>query len=73
MSMGGGFGACQKYWSTFLGLLTTLDFFLSSGRKDGVQKPNTFSEANSMKFYAALLHFAKCRDLRVKMLCNCPN
>ena len=26
MSKGGGFGACQKYWSTFLGLLTTLDF-----------------------------------------------
>ena len=26
MSKGGGFGACQKYWSTFLKLLTTLDF-----------------------------------------------
>ena len=23
---GGGFGACQKYWSTFLGFLTTLNF-----------------------------------------------
>ena len=40
--------------------------FKSSGRKDGVQKPNTFSEANRMKFYAVLLHFAKFRDLRKK-------
>ena len=32
--------------------------FLSSGKKDGVQKPNTFSDANKMKFYAGLSHFA---------------
>ena len=67
MSKGGGFGACQKYWSTFLRLLTTLDFL-----KVLEEKPNTFSEANSMKFYAVLSHFAKCRDLRVKVLRDCP-
>ena len=46
--------------------------FKSSGRKDGVQKPNIFSEVNKMKYYAVLSHFAKCPDLRVKVLCDCP-
>ena len=46
--------------------------FKSSGRKDGVQKPNTFSEANKMKFYAVLVHFAKCCDLHLKVLHDCP-
>ena len=66
------YGHCQKYWSTFLGLMTTLDFFLSAGRKNSVQKPDTFSEANKIKFYAVLSHFAKCCDLRVKVLHDSP-
>ena len=32
-----------------------------------VQRPNTFSQANNMKFYAVLLHFAKFGDLRIKV------
>ena len=46
--------------------------FKSSGRKVGVQKPITFSEANKMKFYSVLSHFAKYRNLRVKVLRDCP-
>ena len=46
--------------------------FKSSGRKDGVQKPNTFSEANILKFYAVLSLFAKCRDLHVKSAPQLP-
>ena len=72
MSKGGGLRACQKYWSTFLKLWTTLDFFKSAARKNSVQKPNTFSEANNIKFYTVLSYFAKCRDLRVKVLPDCP-
>ena len=37
-----------------------------------VQRPNTFSEANNLKCYAFLLHFAKCRNLCVKVLRDCP-
>ena len=46
--------------------------FKSAGRKNSVQKPRTFTEASKIKFYAVLSHFAKCRDLRVKVLCDCP-
>ena len=46
--------------------------FNSAGRKNNVQKPNTFSEANKMKIYAVLSHFAKCRDLLVKSAMRLP-
>ena len=73
ISKGGGFGACQKFWSTYL-----LDFYhyrlsKSVGIKNNVQRFNIFSKANNTKIYALLLHFAKCRDSRVKVLRNCPN
>ena len=37
--------------------------FKRAGRNNSVPKPTTFSEANTKKFYAILLHFAKCRNL----------
>ena len=69
---GGGFRVCQNYWSTFLGLLTNLDFSKRAERKNSVQKPNTFPEANKIYFDAVLSHFAKYRGLRVKVLHDCP-
>ena len=72
MSKGGGGGGMPKILEHFSWTFDHFRLFKSSGRKGGVQKPNTFSEANVMKFYAVLLHLAKCRDLRVKVLRNCP-
>ena len=37
-----------------------------------VQRPDIYLEANNMTFYAVLLHFAKLRDLKVKVFCDCP-
>ena len=72
MSKGGGVWGVPKILEHFSWTFDHFRLFKSSGRKDGVQKPNTFSEANKMKFYAVLSHFAKCRDLRVKVLRDCP-
>ena len=69
---GGGVWAVPKILEHFSWTFDHFRLFLSSGRKDGVQKPNTFSEANKIKFYAVLSHFAKCRNLRVKVLRDCP-
>ena len=61
-----------KILEHFSGTLDHFRLFKSSGRKDSIQKPYTFSKANKINFYAVLSHFAKCRDLRVKVLCDCP-
>ena len=41
--------------------------FKSAGSKNSVEKPNIFSEANNIKLYTVLSHFAKCHDLRIKV------
>ena len=64
--------ATRVIGTTLSGKQDHFRLFKSSGRKDGVQNPNTFSEANRMKFYAVLSHFAKGRHLRVKVLRDCP-
>ena len=64
MSTGGVWGV-PKILEHFFWTFDHFRLFKSSGRKDSVQKPNTFSEANKMNFYAVLSHFSKCRDLRV--------
>ena len=52
MSKGGGGGVWRvpEILEHFSLTFNQFRFFLSSGRKDSVQKPNTFSEANKMKF-----------------------
>ena len=60
----GGLGV-PKILEHFFGLFTSR-LFKKAGRKNSVQKPTTFSEANKIKFYAVLSHFAKCHDLRIK-------
>ena len=49
-----------------------LRLFLSARGKNSVKKSNTFSEANTTEFHAVLSHYAKCRDLCVKVLRNYP-
>ena len=71
MSKGGGLGV-PKILEHFSWTFDHFKLFKSSGRKEGVQKLNTFSEDNRMKFYSVLSHFAKCHDSRVKVLRNCP-
>ena len=43
-----------------------LPLFKSTERKNSVEHPNLFCEANKRIFYNVLSHFAKCRDLSVK-------
>ena len=64
---------CLPYAGFFLTTFDHLRLFKRAGGKNSVQKPNTFPEANNINFYAVLSHFEKCRDLRVKVLHNCPN
>ena len=59
---GEGFGAYHNFWSTFCGFLWLTK---SAVKKNSVHRPNSILEANNMKVYAVLLHFAKCRDLHV--------
>ena len=59
MSKGGGVWGVPKILEHFSWTFDHFRLFKSSGRKDGVQKPNTFSEANKIKFHAVLLHFAQ--------------
>ena len=47
---GGGVWGLPKMWEHFSWTFDHFQLFKSSGRKDGIQKPNTFSEANKMKF-----------------------
>ena len=72
MSKGGGGWGVPKISEHFSLTFDHFRILKSSVRKDSVQKLNSFSEANRMKFYAVLSHFAKCRDLRVKVLRDCP-
>ena len=70
---GGGVVGCQKFWSTFSGNFYSFRLFKSAGKQFSVQRHDKFSKAINIKFYAVLSHFAKCRDLQVKVLRNCPN
>ena len=70
MSKGGG--GVQNILEQLSWTFDHFRLFKSAGRKDSVKKPNTFQEANKIKFYTVLLHFAKCCDLRVKRLHNGP-
>ena len=56
-----------KIFDHFSGTFDHFLLFKSSGRKDNVQKPYTFPEANKMMFFAVLLHFAKYRNLCIKV------
>ena len=67
-----GVGGVPNILEHFSWTFDHLKLFKSFGRKDGVQKPNTFSEADNIKFHAVLSHFAKCCDLLVKVLRGCP-
>ena len=60
------------YFGALLGNFYQFRIFKSAGIKLGVQRHDTFSMAIKMTFYAVLSHFSKCRDLRVKVLRNCP-
>ena len=68
MSKGGG--GVQNILEQLSWTFDHFRLFKSAGRKDSVQKPNTFQEANKIKFYTVLLHFSKLRHLRVKVLCD---
>ena len=68
MGLGVGGWGLPKILEHFYWTFDQLRLFKSSGRMDGVQKPNTLSEANRMKFYAVLSHFVKCHNLRVNVL-----
>ena len=50
MSKGGGVWGVPKILEHFSWTFDHFRLFKSSGRKDGVQKPNTFSKANRMKY-----------------------
>ena len=69
--MGGG-GGVAKILKHFSWTFDHFRHFKSAGRMDGVQNPNTFSEVHKIKFYAVLSHFAKCRDLHIKVLRDWP-
>ena len=64
---GGGVVGFQKFYSTFSGNFYSFRLFKSPGKKFSVQRHNKFSKAIHMEFYAVLSHFAKCRDLGVKV------
>ena len=52
---GGGVWGVPKILEHFSWTFDHLRLFKSSGRKDGVQKPNTFSEAKKMKKWMKLV------------------
>ena len=70
---GGGVVGCQKFWSTFSRNFYSFRLFKSAGKKFSVQWHDKSPKAINMEFYAVLSHFEKCRDLRVKVLHDCPN
>ena len=72
MFEGGGLGRAKNIGALFFSTFDHFTLFKSAGRKNSVQNPNTFSEADNIKFHAVLSHFEKCRDLRVKVLRGCP-
>ena len=45
---------------------------IGAGRKNSVQKPTTFSEANQMICYTVLFHFVSCCGLCVKSAPQVP-
>ena len=55
---GEGLGV-PKTLELFFNSFCHIRLFKSVGRNNSVPKPNLFSEANKMKFYAVLSHFAK--------------
>ena len=69
---GGWVWACQNIGALFFFTFYHFRLFKSAGRKNSVQKPTTFSEANKMKFHAVLSHFAKCFNLHVKSAPRLP-
>ena len=72
------FGSLLKIWGVpkileqFCWTFSHFRHFKSAGRKNIVQKPYTFSDANKIKCHAVLLHFAKCWDLLVKSAPRLP-
>ena len=44
----------------------------SSEIKKYNQMSNKYLEPSNLKVYFVLSHFEKCRNLLVKLLCNCP-
>ena len=70
MSKGGGLGM-PTFLEQFLGNFDHFRLFKSPRIKFSVQRLNTFLEAHNLTFYAGLLHFEKCCNIRVKVLSDC--
>ena len=67
MSKGGvGVRDVPKILEPFSWTFDHFRLFKSSGRKGGVQKPNTISEANSMKFFRCFVAFSKMLRFTLK-------